>query len=235
VRFNGTPASFSIVSDTGITATVPSGATGGPISVTGPGGTGTSAANFSVMTAAATVIVKDYAFKPKKLQVAQGQVVAWTFRGPSAHTATDTVGLGAGGGPLFDSGSSGPGVVYEFAFKAAGTYPYASTNPEPSAMAGTIEVPVAVSPAAGSTNTDYSVTWSSSPLPGFRFSVQYRFRPQGSTAWGPWASFLRRQTIATGTFSPDQGAGSYQFRSRLENEATGRTSGYSTPTSISVT
>jgi plastocyanin len=236
VRFNGTSASFSIVSDTQITATVPSGATSGPISVTGPGGTGMSAASFSVTTAAAaTVIVKDYAFKPKKLQVAQGQVVGWTFRGPSAHTATDSAGLGAGGGPLFDSGSSGAGVVYEFAFKAAGTYPYASTNPEPSPMTGTIEVPVAVSPASGSTNTDFSVTWSSSPLPGFRFSVQYRFRSQGSTTWGPWASFRRRQTIATATFTPDQGAGSYQFRSRLENEATGRTSGYSTPTLISVT
>ena len=76
VRFNGTSAGFSIVSDTQITATVPSGATSGPISVTGPDGTGTSAASFSVTTAAAaTVIVKDYAFKPKKLQVAQGQVV----------------------------------------------------------------------------------------------------------------------------------------------------------------
>jgi hypothetical protein len=64
--------------------------------------------------------------------------------------------------------------------------------------------------------------------------VQYRFRPQGSTTWGSWANFRRRQTAPAATFAPDQGAGTYQFRSRMENEATGRTSGYSTPTSISV-
>ncbi|MGQ9677551.1 MAG: S8 family serine peptidase, partial [Chloroflexota bacterium] len=48
VRFNGVSASFSVASDTRITATVPAGATTGPIAVTGPGGTATSATNFTV-------------------------------------------------------------------------------------------------------------------------------------------------------------------------------------------
>lgn len=46
VAFNGTSASYAFVSDTSITATVPSGATAGPISVTNPAGTGTSSTNF---------------------------------------------------------------------------------------------------------------------------------------------------------------------------------------------
>jgi hypothetical protein len=50
VAFNGVPAQFSVPSDTQITATVPAAATSGAISVTGPGGTGTSAASFTVTT-----------------------------------------------------------------------------------------------------------------------------------------------------------------------------------------
>ena len=234
VRFKGTPATFSIGSDTRITATVPSGATSGPISVTGPGGTSTSAASFTVSAAVTTVTVKDYSFKPVNLQAAQGQVVRWVFRGPSAHTATESIGLGLGGAPLFESGSRIAGEIYEFAFKAAGTYPYASTNSEPSPMAGSVKVPIVVSPASGTTSTNFAVRLSSSTLPGFRFSAQYRFRSQGSTSWSKWASFGPAQTAAEGTFTPNQGMGTYQFRSRLQNEATGRTSLFSTPASVTV-
>ena len=48
VMFNGTSASFTVNSSTKITAKVPAGATTGPISVTAPGGTATSATNFTV-------------------------------------------------------------------------------------------------------------------------------------------------------------------------------------------
>jgi serine protease len=50
VRFNGTIAIFSKLSNTSINATVPAGATTGPISVTTTYGTATSAANFFVAT-----------------------------------------------------------------------------------------------------------------------------------------------------------------------------------------
>ena len=235
VRFNGLSATFSIVSDTQITATVPSAASSGPIRVTGPGGSSTSAASFTVSAAIATVTVKDYLFKPAILQAAQGQVVRWVFKGPSAHTATDSIGLGLNGTPLFDSGSRAAGEAYEYRFDAAGTYPYASTNSEPSPMTGTIKVPLVVSPASGTTTTSFAVRWSSSTKPGFRFSVQYRFRSQSSAPWGKWASFGALQTAPSATFSPDQGTGTYQFRSRLQNEATGTTSLFSLPVSISVT
>jgi hypothetical protein len=56
VSFNGTPADvFTLVSDTRLTAIVPRGAISGPLAVTTPGGTGTSARSLSVLS---TVIAK---------------------------------------------------------------------------------------------------------------------------------------------------------------------------------
>lgn len=48
VKFNGTSAAFTVNSDTKITATVPSGATSGAISVIAPGGLATSSSSFTV-------------------------------------------------------------------------------------------------------------------------------------------------------------------------------------------
>jgi len=48
VTFNGKTATFKVVSNTEITATVPTGATTGPVKVTTPSGTLTSNVNFLV-------------------------------------------------------------------------------------------------------------------------------------------------------------------------------------------
>ncbi|MBG8555322.1 IPT/TIG domain-containing protein [Hymenobacter guriensis] len=48
VYFNGVSANFSVESDEGITAQVPTGATTGPITITTPSGTATSPGNFTV-------------------------------------------------------------------------------------------------------------------------------------------------------------------------------------------
>jgi outer membrane protein assembly factor BamB len=57
VRFNGVSASFGSVVYGSLSATVPAGASTGPISVTTPGGTGTSTASFTVTVPAASVLV----------------------------------------------------------------------------------------------------------------------------------------------------------------------------------
>jgi len=49
VSFNGTPATFIVKADTFLTATVPAGATTGPVTVTTPGGTLTSNVSFRVL------------------------------------------------------------------------------------------------------------------------------------------------------------------------------------------
>jgi len=49
VSFNGTPAPFSVVSDTFLTAVVPAGAATGPVVVTTPSGTLTSNVRFTVI------------------------------------------------------------------------------------------------------------------------------------------------------------------------------------------
>src|SRR5207302_8775989 len=49
VRFGATGASFAVSSPTAIQATVPAGASSGPISVTTPGGTTSSASSFTVV------------------------------------------------------------------------------------------------------------------------------------------------------------------------------------------
>src|SRR2546426_4135575 len=51
VTFNGVSGSFTVSSDTAIQATVPAGATTGPLSVTTPGGTATNTTNFTVVPA----------------------------------------------------------------------------------------------------------------------------------------------------------------------------------------
>jgi len=49
VRFNGAPAAFTVISPTAIRATVPVRSLTGPISVTTPAGTATSAVIFTVI------------------------------------------------------------------------------------------------------------------------------------------------------------------------------------------
>jgi hypothetical protein len=50
VKFNGTAATFAVISDTSLSTTVPNGATTGTLTVTTPLGTGTSSSSFTIKT-----------------------------------------------------------------------------------------------------------------------------------------------------------------------------------------
>ncbi|MBL0211438.1 MAG: IPT/TIG domain-containing protein [Holophagaceae bacterium] len=84
VSFNGTNApSFTVGSSTQITATVPLGATSGPIAVTTPGGTATSSTSFIVAVPAPTIT----GFNPTSGVVGTSVAVSGTnFSGASAVT-----------------------------------------------------------------------------------------------------------------------------------------------------
>jgi Bacitracin resistance protein BacA len=79
------------------------------------------------------------------------------------------------------------------------------------------------------TGTTFTVTWAASVPVGYDFDVQIK-RP-GSNKFVDW----KPDTVAkSGTFVPDAGAGTYQFRSRIEKGATGPASGYSAAVKITV-
>jgi hypothetical protein len=113
VTFNGTPASFSVVNDGSINATVPAGATTGAISVTGPGGTGSSSGVFTVPATAPPTISS---FSPTSGKVGATVTinganltgvtkvtfngVAASFTAVSDTQVTATVPSGAKNGPI---------------------------------------------------------------------------------------------------------------------------------------
>ena len=110
VSFNETAAAFTVTSATTIQATVPAGATSGPLSVTTPGGAATSAASFTVaprITSFApavgpvgTVVAINGANFSGTTSVKVNGLSAPTFTVVSPTTIQATVPTGATTGPL---------------------------------------------------------------------------------------------------------------------------------------
>jgi hypothetical protein len=112
VTFNGTSATFTVNSNTQITATVPNGATTGAIAVTTPGGTATSSTNFTVTAGGLSIT----SFNPTSGPIGTSVVITGTeftgvqsvrFNGVSATFTvnsntqiTATVPSGATTGPI---------------------------------------------------------------------------------------------------------------------------------------
>jgi glucose/arabinose dehydrogenase len=93
VRFGGTDAAtFAVDSDGQITATVAPGTTSGPVAVTGPGGTGTSAGSFTVVASPVVTKFSPASGGPGKKVTIQGVhlggATAVTFGGTEAASFT---------------------------------------------------------------------------------------------------------------------------------------------------
>jgi plastocyanin len=175
---------------------------------------------WTVNTATVPITITDAAFSPQAASASQGQTVVWTNTGANTHQVVDTSGMG-----LFASGSLTSGQTYSFAFVCAGTYAY--NDPLFPTMTGTVAVPMFSVPTSGGTTTVFTLTWAASTPPaGFVYDVQIK-RPTGN--WTTWRS---GQTVTTLTWTPDAGTGSYQFRARIKQSATGKFSGWSAPITI---
>jgi plastocyanin len=170
------------------------------------------------------VTISDFQFDPTDaLNHKLGNKVQWTNLGLSMHTVTDDSGMG-----LFDSGLMLPGSAFTFTFMGAGIYKYSCTR-YPS-MTGTIKAPMVLSPDSGDLSTTFTIQWAGGKAPaGYVYDVQI-WRPRASD----WVNWMTDQTIASSTFVPDAGRGTYQFRARFTNTANGNSSSYSAAKNIDV-
>lgn len=170
------------------------------------------------------VSVSDFSFSPTSAEGSRGSMAVWTFLGPSTHTASDVSGMG-----LFDSGEQLPGGSYSFTFVGAGTYLY-RCQIHPTLMQARVRVPMEVTPATGTLDTEFTVTWASAFAPRrYQFHVQIR-RPT-SPSFEDW---VIASTIVSAPFVPDDGVGTYAFRARLKNTLNGRSSRWSQIFTISI-
>jgi|GEM_PF-850530 len=112
VSFNGTAASFTVNSDTQITATVPSGAASGILSVTTPGGTVSSASSFTFLTGSgaptitsftpifgrvgSTVVITGTNYVAVTGVFFNGTTATFTVNSPTQITATVPAGVTTG-------------------------------------------------------------------------------------------------------------------------------------------
>ena len=150
------------------------------------------------------VSITDSGITPSALAVAQGTTVQWNFFGPSSSSVTDNTGMG-----LFSSGPKAPVSYHRFTYIGAGTYGVVDALHH----TGTVKVALKAAPASGTVSTPFTITWSSAVAPaGFTFDVQV-LRPGSST----WSNWLTGQTAKSGVFTPDAGAGTYQFRALMRN------------------
>lgn len=165
VQFNGVAAAFTVGSATGITTSVPGGATTGTISVTGPGGTATSAVLFTVIPPAQPPVIT-------ALTPASGVIGASvTITGTSFGGATQVAFNGAVAG--FTTNLSGT-ELYTTVPAGATTGPVTVTT-----AAGTAQSPTfftvlpaitGFSPAQGVAGTVVTITGT-----GFGGATEVRF------------------------------------------------------------
>lgn len=125
----------------------------------------------------------------------------------------DDSGLG-----LFASGPLAPGASYSFRFFASGTY---TVTDRTTRRTGTVGVPMGSNATTGSPGHTFSLGWGTLPA-GYVSDIQLK-RPRDS-GFSPWRT---GQTARNATFTPDDGAGRYQFRARLRRLTTGATSDWS--------
>jgi plastocyanin len=175
------------------------------------------------------VYVQDYAYLGSPTRLASfGQTVEWGgffSGGGHTHSATDPTAW-------INSGFKTGGSAYDRQMAFSGTFKYhcAETTHPLYPMNGKVKVPMSVSPASGPLGTAFTLGWSTiSGLTDYSFDVQRR-RPSDSG----FVNWIKKTSTRGISYTPSA-RGTYRFRARTRNTATGVVTGWSPVLSISVT
>jgi plastocyanin len=165
---------------------------------------------------AATVTVKttNLAFKPKVVSVKLGNSVKWKNTSTKTHAPTPTVNWSFSGVSV-PAGTTSSAV----APTQAGSFPYFCAL-HPTKHKGTVNVPMTVSPAAGTTGTYFTLTLGTVQAPGVLVH-QVEVRQNG----GAWTLRVTTAAPSVDLFFPS--AGTWDIRTRLRYQLGGATSGWS--------
>ena len=170
--------------------------------------------------------VSDAGMGMTPVHASQDLATAWhvTSSATTSHTVTDGTGLG-----LFDSGPIAPGGSYLVTLAGAGWY---TVKDSMSAHIARLSVPVTVSPASGTSTTNFTITAAAADLPAALVEDVQIKRP-GTTAWSQW-KVLTETTGFNPGFIADGGVGTYSFRSRTRNPTSRAATDYSLTATLSV-
>jgi len=165
--------------------------------------------------------VRDTGFAPSVANLSgAGAAAYWVF--PSSDKASHDLADGTGFN-LFDSGTKAPGSTYAFAFPASGTY---TVTDKPGGASEKVRVPMEI---LDNSNGGVVLRWASqAPPPGARFEIQ-KMAPGSTRFVHLWIT-----TKAARAFHKVLPAGTYKFRSRMRNPATGVTTGWSPTLTVTV-
>jgi plastocyanin len=177
-------------------------------------------------TAATTILAIDNEFDPESARTKVGGDVVWEFPADNNrnHTSTDSTGLA-----LWNSGTKAPGTTFTYDADVAGLFTYRCTIH--SGMNGTLGVKDNVKPKNGSVTDTFRVTWARTRPNNVVFDVQFRNRALAIT----FTDLAVGTTDLRADFVPDDGPGTYEFRSRARNTVTGKMTGFSPVAKIVVT
>ena len=165
--------------------------------------------------------VRDTGFAPPVANLSgAGAAAYWVF--PASDGASHELADGTGFG-LFDSGITAPGSSYAFAFPASGTFTVTDRSDGASEK---VRVPIELVYNSGGR---IRLRWASqAPPAGARFEIQ-RMAP-GTTRFAHL--WITTKTARSSVRALP--AGTYKFRSRMRNPATGVTTGWSPALTVTV-
>lgn len=177
----------------------------------------------TAVAATRSITIGDNFFNAAATSATAGDNLTWSNGGFSAHTTTSDFPAPVG----WNSGDVARGATYSKVVTAAGTFTYHCSRHF--GMAGSVAVPVVVTPATGGTGTTFTVKVASAAAPtGFQYVVTRKV--PGSTSFAAW----KTTTSASLPFVADKGKGSYTFRSQVKQVSTGKITAPSPAKAITV-